>query len=617
MYRQDLDALKGIAIIAVVLFHMGLLKSGYLGVDAFFVINGFLVIPSVVKRILNSEFSFLDFMEKRVVRLLPLIVLASAVSITVGYFLMLPDHYEGVAQSVIASNLMSENVLSAITTKNYWDVANDYKPLMHLWYVGILFEFYLVMPILLLVADKCAQWTKKKQDVIIYATLAVVSLVSLVLYLDPSVTNGNRFYYLPFRFFELGVGGLIALNVQHAKRGRYLQKLQLKKVAILLLMVVFGCCLYNLFDGNETDTYIIIGKPVNTDTGLPISAPFALLSTVLLTGIVVACGNGTSWVLKSKILAWLGKMSYSIFIWHQVMLAFYRYSVSSEVDLRFSICFIGATLVVSSISYYFVEKKITSTRKTFIAWIIAALLVMLPSGYIYLHAGVVRDVPELDIVKGTEHRGMFSEYCDRVYQYKNFPSENGKPNVLVVGVSFGRDFANILLESEYKDSINLVYAYKWTDKNIRVKVKQADYIFTFSPKTTVPRDVFDKMTDESSTIGVPYFVWDEMKTTCKCYGISTKNYGESNGIIYRNRGDGNYFNQTIQINHGYIKLNDEWKLQWRENYIDLLTPALVDENHVRVFTDDKRFISQDCRHLTQAGAQWYARTLDWVKIFEK
>ena len=93
MYRTDLDVIKGISIIAVVLFHMGLLKTGYLGVDAFFVINGFLVIPSVYKGILENRFSFIGFMVKRTVRLLPLIVLASALSLVLGYFLMMPDHY--------------------------------------------------------------------------------------------------------------------------------------------------------------------------------------------------------------------------------------------------------------------------------------------------------------------------------------------------------------------------------------------------------------------------------------------------------------------------------------------------------------------------------------------
>ena len=115
MYRSDLDALKGIAIIAVVLFHLGLLKSGYLGVDAFFVINGFLVIPSIIKKIEDKEFSYFDFLKKRIVRLLPLIVLASLVSLLLGVILMLPDDLENLSQSVIASNLMSQNILSAIT----------------------------------------------------------------------------------------------------------------------------------------------------------------------------------------------------------------------------------------------------------------------------------------------------------------------------------------------------------------------------------------------------------------------------------------------------------------------------------------------------------------------
>lgn len=84
MYRQDLDVIKGISIIAVVLFHIGLLKSGYLGVDAFLVINGFLIIPSVIKHFQQSSFSFFEFMMKRIVRLLPLVVIASVVALNIG-----------------------------------------------------------------------------------------------------------------------------------------------------------------------------------------------------------------------------------------------------------------------------------------------------------------------------------------------------------------------------------------------------------------------------------------------------------------------------------------------------------------------------------------------------
>lgn len=91
------------------------------------------------------------------------------------------------------------------------------------------------------------------------------------------------------------------------------------------------------------------------------------------------------------------------------------------MSLATIITFLVVTLGVSVISYYWVEKKISETHRSFVLWVIAAILVMLPSGYLVMHAGVVRDVPELDVVKGKEYRGMFGEYCDRVYQYKISP----------------------------------------------------------------------------------------------------------------------------------------------------------------------------------------------------
>ena len=374
-----------------------------------------------------------------------------------------------------------------------------------------------------------------------------------------------------------------------------------QKIATILLLLVVFCSIYNSIFGVEVYDGVVIGKELSKTNGLPLPPRFALVLTVFLSAIVVACSNGGSTLLKSNVLVWLGKMSYSIFIWHQVLLAFYRYSISYTKTFASIILLILVTFIVSLLSYYLIEKKIKTSHRSLVCWVVAAILVVLPSGYLYLHAGVVRDVPELDVVKGSEHRGMFGEYCDRVYNYKEFPHEdNGKPNVLVAYISFGRDFANVLLESDYADSINLAYLYVWSDENAENLVKQSDYIFTFTDKNKLPD-----------------FVWKSKKPGCKVMGISTKNYGSCNGIIYKNRNSDDYFKQVATISPGYKELNEEWKQQWGDDYIDLLTPSLVDENHVRVFTDDNRFICQDCRHLTQAGAQWYAKILDWGKIFGK
>lgn len=229
---------------------------------------------------------------------------------------------------------------------------------------------------------------------------------------------------------------------------------------------------------------------------MPISGSTALLLTVILTGIIIIVNNKGDVLLQSKFLAWIGRMSYSIFIWHQVLLAFYRYSISSKVTLSFVLGFSVVTMTISILSYYLIEKRIKVSNKSFFVWCFVAVLVIVPAGYLYLHAGVVRNIPELDVVKGQEHRGQFAEYCDRVYQYKNYPIKNGKLNVLVVGVSFGRDFANILLESKYRDSINLVYGYTWDEKGLDEKVSQSDYIFSFSSPDVLPAFVHEeKKTD--------------------------------------------------------------------------------------------------------------------------
>lgn len=598
-YRKDLDALKGVAIIAVVLFHLGLLKSGYLGVDVFFVINGFLVVPSVIKKIQDGTFLFLMFLRKKIIRLLPLIVVVSMISLVLGYYLMLPDHYENLSQSVIASNLMSQNILSAITTKNYWDVVNDYKPLMHLWYVGILFEFYILLPMIMMIVKKFAIWMKVDCKKAMVYVLLLLTIISLLFYLNPSVTAGDRFYFLQYRFFELGLGGLAALILESRISGFRIRSQNVQLFFSLILVVVVFCSIYCVITGNNESVRVPIGAKKILSNGLPIASNWALLITVFSTCIVVACRGG-SVILKSKILVWLGRMSYSIFIWHQVFLAWYRYSIAEDMNFGVILLYLVIVLGISIISYYFIEKKIPDSRKSVLVWCVAAFLVILPSFYIYIHAGVMRNIPELDVVKGTEHRGMFGEYCDRIYNYKEFPKkENGKFNVLVEGVSFGRDFANIILESEYKDSVNIAYAYTWNENNIEELVKQSDYIFTFTAKDEVPAKV-----------------WENLKQSCKVKGISTKNYGACNGIIYRNRNSSDYFDQVALIEDGYVELNKKWKSLWGNDYIDLISPVLVDDKHVRIFTDDKRFISQDCRHLTKAGAQWYARQLDWTQIFK-
>ena len=299
-------------------------------------------------------------------------------------------------------------------------------------------------------------------------------------------------------------------------------------------------------------------------------------------------------IVGNKACALIGARSYSIFIWHQVLLAFYRYFFSNKITIQFSILFFVIVAFISEVSYQLIEKRLGKINlKPTVAF--CAVLFVLSCGasaYVFMNAGVVRDVPELDVYTNNVHRGMHAEYCDRVYSYDHDFENNGSTKVLVVGNSFARDWGNILIESGIP--LDMSYSYSITEELIP-RIKEAEYIFYNTPYDSIPAFGFD--------------------TEAIIYGISTKRFGESNGIIYKNRGAANYFEQTVEVESELMDSYYEQQDRWGDKLIDMIKPVEVSEGIVRVFTDDHKFISQDCRHLTRAGARYYALLIDLNSIF--
>lgn len=219
MRNKSIDSLKAIAIISVVFYHLKVMTYGFLGVDIFFVIAGYLTTRSIQKLIGNDTFSYIKFVSDRIKRLMPLILAVGTVCLIIGVVGMLPDDFENMSSTIIASNFMSNNVLAAITTKNYWDVVNDYKPLMHLWYVGVLFEFYLVYPLIILIISKVSEKNNPKNIKLYKRGILSLTFISVILYLYPGFGAAQKFYFLPFRFFEFGIGAGILYFEEKLKKG--------------------------------------------------------------------------------------------------------------------------------------------------------------------------------------------------------------------------------------------------------------------------------------------------------------------------------------------------------------------------------------------------------------
>ncbi|WP_295093833.1 acyltransferase family protein [Ruminococcus sp.] len=572
-----IDFLKGLSIIAVVLYHFGgnILPYGYLGVDVFFVIGGYLLIKNMLKQLENNTFNFWKFIFRKIVRLWPLVIISAVVSVICGFFFMLPDDYENLADSAIASSVFCNNILQCITTSNYWDVVNLYKPLMHLWYVGVLMQAYIVFPLIVKIVLKLGKFMNIKKGFRI--TIVFLTVISFIIYIIPSFSDAWKFYYLPFRLFEISISGVIVLWSPRIPNKNVVGFLSLGFIIFLF---------------------------VSRITIIPNN--LILIFTVIFTLVTIKCLDGYQYK-KAKIavnfIAELGKRSYSIYIWHQVVIAFMFYAFFSTHSIVPFCIMIGISAVLAELSYKYIEnnleKVISNKQKESVIILltgVTSFILCICSFAIYRRAGVIRDVPELNVYKNNVHRGMHAEYCDRPYGWKKEFDTDDKVNILVLGNSFGRDWANILYEWDVDKQLQVIYigfpgSANWNNKQ---RIENADFVF---------------YADGPGYDGVPLTIKDTIPKE-KLYVVSNKNFGKSNGIIYAKRFSDEYFNQTIEISEELKQHNIDIKEKFGNHFIDLMQPVMIDDVHVKLFTDDNKFMSQDCRHLTQSGAQYYARILD-------
>lgn len=561
-YRKDIDGLRAIAVIPVILFHFGWLESGYLGVDIFFVISGFLITGIIYHKIQQDSFSITDFYVRRTRRILPLVSFICLISIIVGIFVMLPDDLENLAQSVIATNLFSNNILQILTTKNYWDVVNEFKPLMHTWSLAIEEQYYLLYPfIFLFLGKRRISW--------ILPLLIALTLISIILFFTP-FPEFEKFYLLHFRFFELSIGGIAAIIL---KRRTITHNWNWLVVLGLMFLLIFKI------------------------EAIPES--FSLLLCIGLTTLILISSNQkerfSNFILTNKLAIFFGKISFSLYMWHQLILAFSRYFILKEINTVDYFFIFIVTIFLSFLSFKIIEspfrdKNIMQTRTVFLILFGLFFTTTATSGYIVFKSGVLRDVPELNILSDTVTKNQHSKYNDRIYKYDLPFKSKDKIKILVIGNSFSRDWANVLLESEIKENIEVSYIYDpYKSPEFETRKNEADLIFVSS---------FRKEKIESFELKDLNF-----------HVIGAKNFGVNNGFFYNYTGK-EFCLQTTKMEEGYLTSNVNQSLVWKERYINLINLFLNNNNEVPVFTDNCKFISQDTRHFTKDGAKFTAKLLD-------
>ncbi|WP_417860045.1 acyltransferase family protein [Winogradskyella sediminis] len=375
-YRPEIDGLRALAVLAVVFFHVGLgFPGGYIGVDIFFVISGFLITSLIIKELQEDRFSFLNFYGRRIRRIFPASAVMVLVTVIMGWFLLLPSDFIGLGKSVISQTFFGSNIYFWRNT-NYFAESAELQPLLHTWSLAVEEQFYMIVPLLLWALIKWLKINSRLKLVLILAIAFFASLILSMLVLPtlPAFT----FYMLPTRAWEMLIGSLVALApVFPVLKSRMLRELI---VIIGLLGMLLPCFLYTkdtLFPGLYAlppclgAALFILGASPKYDATLPIAAKLFTWRPIIFIGLI----------------------SYSLYLWHWPLVAFSNYWALEEFSLGYKWAIVLLSIVLAILSWRYVEtpfrkKTLAKTNKALYlyAFVVSGAFVVL-GGAMYLNNG--------------------------------------------------------------------------------------------------------------------------------------------------------------------------------------------------------------------------------------
>lgn len=335
IYRADIDGLRTIAIIPVILFHAKVpyLTGGFVGVDVFFAISGFLITSIIYPQVIEQRFSFFDFYAKRARRLLPAGFAVIFFSIILTAFLFPPDKFTVVVNSAISSFLFVSNMFFW-QTSGYFNPVLEIQPLLHTWSLGVEEQFYFVFPIFLAII---AAFSFLRKFLVWFTAMACLISLTIAVVYAPSSTSYVGFYVLPARFYEMGLGALLAIVLINAPVHviNYLHKrLLLREIGLLMIVVA-------IFTFNASMSF---------------PSFYALLPVIgSLLIIVDHSRRGMLYqFLISSPIVFIGLISYSLYLWHWPLWVgvSWLFEMESAVNI---LLYLGLTFAVAYISWRFIE----------------------------------------------------------------------------------------------------------------------------------------------------------------------------------------------------------------------------------------------------------------------
>ena len=339
-YRPEIDGLRAIAVMAVLLFHVDLswVTGGYIGVDVFFVISGYLISRNIIESLDRQRFTFKAFYLRRFRRLFPALVTTILLASCIAPAILLPEHLERFGWEAVSSFFSISNIYFW-SQSGYFDLDADLKPLLHTWSLSIEEQFYLVWPAFLVLMSRI---NSRVAYCCLITTLGFVSLLAAEYFISIGKTN-SAFYLLPFRVIEFVIG-MSAVLIEREFSGRVFPEgsntaefASSILTATGLSLIVYACLNYT----NET--------------------PFPGVSALwpcLGTAMVILSGRNivAKIVLHNHAATFLGKISYSIYLVHWPLIVFYKYRTTGALDAREQWVIVMVTIVLAYLMWRYVEQ---------------------------------------------------------------------------------------------------------------------------------------------------------------------------------------------------------------------------------------------------------------------
>ncbi|MGK9167093.1 acyltransferase [Inquilinus limosus] len=330
-YRKDIDGLRAVAVVPVVLYHAGisLLGGGFVGVDVFFVISGYLITSILANDIETDRFSIVSFYERRARRIFPALFTMMLISSIVFTIIMLSSDLLAFAKSIIAAVSFTSNILF-YREFGYFAVSSAFKPLLHTWSLAVEEQFYILFPILLYVLSKAGRWKRN-------ATLTAIVGLSLAINVWGIAYHPNAtFYLLPARAWELLLGSLLALNVIPAPATR-----GLREIAAALGLALIA---YSVLTLTSADPF----------PGWNAAPPCIGAALIIWAGAGGKSLGGR--LLGLRPVVFIGKISYSLYLWHWPIIVFVKYSTSRELSEGETGLVITLSLAAAVLSWRYIEQ---------------------------------------------------------------------------------------------------------------------------------------------------------------------------------------------------------------------------------------------------------------------